>query len=974
MAALLSATSYFTLMRGIHSPHNICRKASQLGYDTLALTDRNNLYGLPEFLKACRYFQIRPIIGAEITDGGKSIFAYTHEKKGFETLCQLITEKQCNDSFQIQEFIKNRSRGLFIASDDIEQIRTLSDILPVYYRICSLGRPPDYIRKNNIPCLIIPRSVFFSEEDYSIHVLLRAIDLNTSLNRVTSEELYKKDSHIVPWKAVCDRFGVFQDALYETERFSREVKSYTDFGTPVMPEYKSHSDEAPSDILRKKSFAGAIRRYGNITPKIRKRLEYELDMITQKGFSSYFLVVEEIVAQSPRTCGRGSGAASCVAYCLGITNVDPIRHNLFFERFLNPGRKDPPDIDIDFAWDERDSVLDYVFSKYGEKNAAMVANHLTFQPRMAMRETARVYGFTESEISSITKKFPYFYAMSNKGVDIQHILKNHPKTKDIPVDPPWMEIISMAQKLIGIPRGIGTHCGGVIVTHRPISIYAPVQRSAKGYPIIQWEKDGTEEMGLVKIDLLGNRSLAVIRDAILNLKREGINIDESKWDPVNDMPTISLLSRGQTMGVFYVESPAMRLLQKKTGYGDFDHLVIHSSIIRPAANKYINEYIRRLHGAGYQVEHPILAEVLSETYGIMVYQEDVSKVAMALSDFSSSEADALRKIMSKKDRYNTLNDFREKFFCGAQKKGVSVKAIENIWNMCLSFKGYSFCKPHSASYVQVSFQSAYLKTHYHAAFIAAVMSNYGGFYSTQAYVSEAQRSGITIYRPDVNRSEDKFEQKGSVIYVGLCQIKGLSEKARDIIIRERDQNGPFPDFYNFLQRTEIKEKDTEKLILAGACDNMDQTGNRSKLFWKMRCYYRRQKRAKTPELKTYSKIELLRSEYSILGFLTVYHPIQLVKKRKKNNTVKIKMLKEYINKHVTFWGWMVTAKTVLTKHGDAMQFVSFEDETDICETVFFPEVYNRFVRILIWKEAFLVYGRVTEEFGAVSVEVLSVEL
>jgi DNA polymerase III alpha subunit len=357
----------------------------------------------------------------------------------------------------------------------------------------------------------------------------------------------------------------------------------------------------------------------------------------------------------------------------------------------------------------------------------------------------------------------------------------------------------------------------------------------------------------------------------------------------------------------------------------------------------------------------------------MVYQEDVSKVAMALSGFSSSEADALRKIMSKKDRYNTLNDFREKFFRGAQKKGVSPGVIEKIWNMCLSFKGYSFCKPHSASYVQVSFQSAYLKTHYPAAFMAAVMSNYGGFYSTQAYISEAQRSGITVYKPDVNRSEDKFVQKGSDIYVGFCQIKGLSEKARIIIVKERNQNGLYLDLFNFIHRTEITEKDTEKLISAGACDDLEQTGNRSILFWEMRCYFRRQKKTKTPELKTYSKIELLRSEYSTLGFLTAYHPIQLVNRQKRNNTVKIRMLKEYINKHVTFWGWMVTAKTVLTKYGDTMQFVSFEDETDICETVFFPDVYNRFVRILMWKEAFLITGKVCEEFGAVSVEVNLVE-
>lgn len=972
MPALLSSISYFSLMRGVLSPYETCKRAKKLGYSKVALTDRDNLYGLPEFLKSCDRVGLKPIIAAEVTDEKHAVLVYTHGKMGYCNLCRIITEKHCNSNFNIINSLQNANDGLSIATEDTTLIKQLYNSLPVYFRINSLHIPPTYVKERKIPCLIIPQIAFLSSQDYEIHRLLRAIDRNTSLSRLSPEELYPANAALCSWCQIRERFAVFEDALSATEKFAESIQSYTDFGMAVMPELPLN--EPASEVLRKRSFEGATKRYFPVTQAVKDRLNYELDLICRKGFASYFLVVEDIVKQSPRTCGRGSGAASCVAYCLGITNVDPIRYNLSFERFLNPGRVDPPDIDVDFAWDERDSVLDYVFEKYGEKDTAMVANHITFQPRMAMREVARVYGLAESEISTVTKRFPYFYEMGKKGVNIREILANHPRAKHVPLDPPWPEIIETAQKLIGIPRGIGTHCGGVVITPEPIWNYVPVQYSAKGYPIIQWEKDGTEDMGLVKIDLLGNRSLAVIRDAIENIKNNGgASFDEKKWDSAKDQKTIDLLAHGKSMGVFYVESPAMRLLQEKTEKGDFEHLTIHSSIIRPAANKYISEYIRRLRGGDYKPEHPLLSKVLAETFGIMVYQEDVAKIAMALAGFNSAEADALRKIMSKKERQFKLSDFREKFFRGAAARGVENATIEKVWQMCLSFTGYSFCKPHSASYVQVSFQSAFLKTHYPAAFMAAVISNYGGYYTTQAYISEAMRLGITIIQPDVNTSVDRFIADQIHIYVGLCQIKGLSEKARKTIVTEREDNGLYKNLFDLLHRTGIEESDAEKLILSGACDRIEPGGNRPKLFWKMRSFFRCGKSSNTPDLKQFSHIELLRFEYKMLGFLTACHPITLVRRNNHPNTIKIRDIPQYLDKKVGFYGWCVTAKTVMTRYGDPMQFVTFEDETGICETVLFPDAYSKFIRFIMIHEAFYITGKVMEEFGAVTVEVKMVE-
>ena len=416
------------------------------------------------------------------------------------------------------------------------------------------------------------------------------------------------------------------------------------------------------EYLKEECYRGAERRYGELSDSVRKRLEHELKIIKDKGFATYFLIVRDIVRQSTRTCGRGSAAASLVSYCLGITHVEPITHNLFFERFLNEGRTDPPDIDIDFPWDERDGVFDYVFRKYGAVRAAMISNHVGFRARAAVREVAKVYGLPEQEIKAVTQRMGYYWSIRNLEDSIRH----HPIYKDMELKDPWPEIVRLAVKLDGYPRHMSVHCGGIVIVPDRIDRYVPVEPAPKGVPIIQWEKDQAEDAGLIKIDLLGNRSLAVIRDALAAIKENyGTEIDYEQWDPTTDAKTQDLIRRGDTIGVFYVESPSMRQLQQKCQTGDFDHLVIHSSIIRPAANKYIREYVRRLRGGSYQSLHPILDEVLGETYGIMVYQEDVSRIAMAMAGFNASDADLLRKILSKKRAGRKLEDYKEMFYAGA---------------------------------------------------------------------------------------------------------------------------------------------------------------------------------------------------------------------------------------------------------------------------------------------------------------------
>jgi error-prone DNA polymerase len=464
-------------------------------------------------------------------------------------------------------------------------------------------------------------------------------------------------------------------------------------------------------------------------------------------------------------------------------------------------------------------------------------------------------------------------------------------------------------------------------------------------------------------------------------------LDEARWDPENDPDTQRAVARGQTMGCFYIESPAMRLLQQKAGMGDFEHLVIHSSIIRPAANPYIQEYLRRLKGGAWRPIHPLLADVLDETFGIMVYQEDVSKTAVALAGFSHSDADALRKILSKRDKAQKLADFRARFVAGARARGVDAPRIDEVWDMMMSFDGYSFCKPHSASYARVSFQAAYLKTHFPAEMMAAVISNQGGFYSAFAYVSEARRLGLTVLPPDVNRSQVGYRGRGRRLRVGLQAVRGLATETMARIVAERTR-APFADFPSFLRRIRPDTEEARALILAGACDGLAGDGpgdQRARLLWTLsrrRQAVARDRRgtydlfadqedhATVPDLPPAPPLATWQRQFDTLGFLCDRHPMALFAEALQGRSrVPIAQLRGHVDRRVRVAGWLVTGKVVHTKHGDPMEFVTFEDETGILETTFFPEAYRRLCDRLDTSRPFWLAGRVQEDYGALTLTV-----
>ena len=992
----LTVRSNYSFMWGTAPVKQVCRAARRLGYTRLALTDTDNLCGLWPFLTACQREGLTPIVGAEVTDPQlkQRAVCLVASDTGYRSLCRLLTRRHMDENFKLEPAVISHADGLVVLTQSPDLLHawhtagvSVAAAMP-RRPLSATHRLRRTANRLGLPAVATPGSFFLHPDDMTVHRMLRAIERNTCLSRLTNDEVAPTDAWLAAPEEYVRRFAICPEAISATfEIAERLTFTGPQFGI-VMPPLPGQNGSNPAQCLRKDAYEGARHRYGaELSEVVVERLEHELRSIAEMGFAAYFLIVRDIVKRSPRTCGRGSGAASLVAYCLDITNVCPLKHNLYFERFLNPGRKDPPDIDVDFAWDERDAVLDSVLAQYAG-HAAMVSSHVLFQPRMALREVAKVFGLTDTEIGQVSKRLPHFWRVKESDPEFLAELKRRPEAKALAFPPPWPDVLQFAQRIIGTPRYMSVHPGGVVITPRPIEEYVPVERAPKGVPIIQWEKDAAEDAGLVKIDLLGNRSLGVIRDALTNLWDNGIIFDERHWDPEDDFTTQEALAQGRTMGCFYIESPAMRLLQQKSRVGDFEHLVIHSSIIRPAANEFIQEYIRRLHGGHWDPIHPFLAEVLNETFGIMVYQEDVSRAAVVIAGFSHAEADSLRKVLTKKDREYQLRDFQQRFYAGARQRGVPHDKIAEIWDMMMSFNGYSFCKPHSASYARVSFQAAYLKVHYPAEFIAAVISNQGGFYGTFAYVSEARRMGLTILPPDINASDVRWTGQGQTVRVGLLSVKGLGSDTRQRIVTQR-QRRVYSGLQDFLERVRPAEDEARSLINCGALDALNPGGNRAALLWGLACWLKSKrpkahtqplfKRAEIagdcqPLLPAEDERERLRREFSVLGFLCDRHPMELFAQQlHKRRTVRAVDLPRFIGRRVRLAGWLITGKVVSTKTGDPMEFLTFEDETGIVETTFFPQAYRRFCHIIDRQRPYLLTGNVEENWGALTLTVEKAE-
>ncbi len=986
----LHVHSTYSPMSGGSSLGELCSVSQQQGASAIALTDTNGLYGAIHFVEQAKRRGLRPILGAELTTDQHRAVLLAKTPDGYANLCRLLSERHGNPSFNFLLSVSRYRDGLIVITDDEAALTawTQESRQDLYVELTpgpSMHETLRFNRHTGLPPVATNRVYFAHANDFSTHCLLRAIALNTTLSLLANEACCAPTQWLMPPARMAVQFPHVPEAVENTLRIAEACYSDWRFGETIFPAFRQLTDDDAFLTLKKQTYAGAHDRYGTITQTIQGRIEKELAIIRHKRFAHYFLVVEEIVRQAPRTCGRGSVAASIVSYCLHITHVDPIKHNLFFERFLNPGRKDPPDIDIDFPWDERDKVLKDVFQQYGKRQAAMVANQNSLGFRAAIREVAKVYGMPAQEtgkVSSQVTRHKDLLGFSTPPTNEQWLCR---LSQVLKLKAPWLEILTHALKAQDHFRHLSMHCGGVVIVPDEIRRYVPVEYTAKGLPVIQWEKDQTEDAGLVKIDILGNRSLAVIRDAIAAIARHtGRVIDYATWNPLEDPATQESIRCGDTIGCFYIESPATRLLLRKLWLGMpphrraeadvFEYLVMVSSLVRPATHLFVEDFIRCAHAGIRPSLHPKLDGVLDETHGIMTYQEDVSKVAMALADFSVEDADQLRKVISKKHKERQLHDYYQQFCHGAERNNASPEVIDRIWKMIMSFAGYSFCKPHSASYAQVSFKSAYLRTHYPAEFMAAVISNQGGFYSTFAYISEARRMGLAILLPDMNESDWAYRGEGERLRMGLMQIKTIPKDLGLIIVEERTKAGPYRSFQDFLQRVKPELAQARALVRAGCCDSIAGELTRPALMWRLYAGTVRSSES-LPIPDDYSSAQKRAHEIESFGFLASRHPLTLYRTQiERLRPVPATQMHRFVGQRIILVGLLITEKAAQTKHGQAMEFITLEDTTALYDATLFPQIYRRCCHLLSPNQPYVVHGLVEESFGVATLTVHDLQL
>ena len=990
--------THFSFGLGVSSPEVLAQAAAEHGFNALACTDTNGVYGAVQFQRACDTAGVRPILGAHLVAGGQEVVALTMDERGWGAVCRAITAIHWG-TVRLSALLAADREGLVLLSRDIgflEETLRLSGPENLYAELRpgrSRHETLAAARRLRLPVVATNGVVAANAEDWSRHRLLRAIALNTTLSSLPSHEVWPMGAWLCSTAELARHFPDCPEAVCASLAIAERCRYRIPIGQRIVPPRIADTGSALAQ-LRELTLQGSRWRYQEMTPELRDRLDLELSIIGQKGFADYFLVVRDIVQHAPTHCGRGSVANSVVSYCLGITHVDPMRCGLLFERFLNLERQDPPDIDLDFPWDERDRVLAYVFTQYPRLHSAMVANHNTFQPRGALREVAKVHGRPAGEIREVTRRIPFFY---ETGERLDQLVATHPNFRGLQLASNWQDFARTAESLVGIPRHLSVHPGGVVITPGPLTDYVPVEPAAKtladyphlSVPVIQFEKDGTEDAGLVKIDLLGNRSLAVIRDAIDAVHGHTTQrIDYTSSAAGEDEGARKLFRTGQTMGVFYTESPASRLLCAKSQADTFELLVLNTSMIRPASNKYIRIYLERLrNGTPYEPLDPSLRDTLSESFGIMVYQEDVVNVCATFAGMPPATGDGLRKALSKKRPAKHLAAYAEEFFAGAMRLGRNPDAAKRVWEMVMSFAGYSFCKGHSCSYIQVAQHSCALRANHPAEFMAAVLSNGGGFYHAFAYVAEAMRMGLTVLPPDVNASDFRCIGKGREIRIGLQFVKGLTAGAVERMFAARGADSPFKSPIDFRARTGIVPSDLRLLIKVGALDSIADGWTRPMMLWLVDSAGQRESGAAgqekhwfshlpaaVPSLKEYSLERRRREEYEILGFITDAHPMELHADRLRRYRVcPSTELHQHVGRHILAAGMLTTAKPVHTAKEEPMEFVTFDDGHGLIEAVLFPEVYRKRGHVLFDQGPFLFRGKVEEEFSAATLTITHLE-
>lgn len=962
----LNVHSYFSLRYGTLSISRLMELAVQYGVQAMALTDINNSTGMIDFVKSCREHGIKPIGGMEFRNGNRPLYtAVARNIEGMRELNEYVSHHNIHkkkypeqpaafeQAYVIYPFGSKKLNDL--RNNEFIGIRP-GQVLKVFGS--GYAKDPEK--------LIIQHPVTFADaKGYSLHQNLRAIDNNILLSQLTDEMLARPEEHFVHTDELLARFRDYPRVIANTERITESCNINYDYHT--FKNKKTFTGTAEDDrmLLTKLAYEGMVYRYGDKNGEARRRVERELDIIFNLGFASYFLITWDIIRYSMSRgyyhVGRGSGANSVVAFCLKITDVDPIDLDLYFERFINPKRTSPPDFDIDYSWREREDVQDYIFKRYGHKHTALLGATSTFKGKSIFRELGKVYGLPKGEIDAL---------VNNPEAEVNR--------NDI-----TRTIYHISQELLDFPNLRSIHAGGILISEQPLSYYTALDMPPKGFPTTQWDMYVAEDIGFEKLDILSQRGIGHIRDAaeIVRANR-GINVDVHAIDKFKeDKKVKAQLKRGETIGCFYIESPAMRGLLKKLKCDNYLSLVAASSIIRPGVAKsgMMRQYIQRFHHPDqFEYLHPVMKEQLQETYGVMVYQEDVIKVCHHFAGLDLADADVLRRAMSGKFRgHDEMKRIVDRFFANCKEKGYPESLTKEVWRQIDSFAGYSFSKAHSASYAVESFQSLFLKAYFPLEFMTAVINNFGGFYHTWVYFNEARRQGAIINLPCVNNSTYTTSIKGKDIYVGFIHMANLESKVGMAIGEERQKNGDYLDLEDFIRRVAAG---IEQLVILIRADAFRFTGKtKQELLWEAHMYlnkgkaespralfYQRPRKFTLPRLE-HDLVENAYDEIEIIGFPVTMTYFDLLRTSFRGEIMACDLIR-HVGKKVRMVGHLVTIKYVKTVNKDWMHFGTFLDCTgEFFDTVHFPRSLQEFP--FRGKGVYLIMGEVTQEFDFPSLTV-----
>ncbi len=993
----LHVHSNHSLLEGAASIRQLVGRAVEYGLPALALTDTAGLYGAVPFYEAARAAHVKPILGTQL---GPAVLL-ARDREGYAQLCEILTAYHLG-TLTLDELggwpFDFGTEHLFVLSHHVPLLRALArQGLEPLVAMTHHGGPRgrqwagqayDCARRLGLKPVAVNPAYFLDPGDHLVHRTLAAIRHNTTVDNLRTDEVAGPEAYLLPPAEYARRYADWPDARNHAAWVAEQCNVELELGRPQFPPFEVPAGETHFSWLWKKTFEGVHTRYQPLTPKIMDRVRYELDIIERLGFAAYFLIVWDIVAfaraRGIPIVGRGSAANSVVAYALGITRADPFKYDLYFERFLNMARTDCPDIDLDICWRRRDEVINYVYEKYGGEQVAMIATFNTFKARAALREVAKAHGLMDHEITPVARRIPHYGAR-----DIRRLVAQAPECKGLSFEAePWRSILAAAERIDGYPRHLSIHAGGLVIAPRALTRYVPLQRATKGLVISQYDMGPIERLGLVKMDLLGHRSLTVLADTVESVRRNrGIELDlESLPDP--DPLTGRLIRTGQTIGCFQIESPAMRGLLPKVQADNTDLVIKALSLVRPgpSGSGMKEKFIACRRGLEPPAFiHPAFEEILGDTYGIMLYQEDILKVASALAGMTLAEADALRRAMGKQRSPQAMAQNMKRFMDGARANGVAGPVAQEIWERIANFAAYSYCKAHAAGYGELAYQCCYCKAHFTAEFLAAVLTNRGGFYAPHVYLEEAKRCGVRILPPCVNHSDWAYTAEDDAIRVGLLEVRDLNSASIEAILEAREEGGRFSGLAELRERAGVPHSDAEALFHAGALDGFELP--RPQLLWQLRLLYqseRTRQRTETaarslfayeapapgPALPDYSRKRRLDAEWRALGLFTGAdaHPLMYYQGALQEGgppRVLSADIPHYIDHTVVAAGWLIAQRQHAVKDGrGVMKFITLEDPAGTFEVVFFPEVYQQFGHLLTGCGPFVVTGKVNAEHDA----------